>query len=242
MKFDVAVIGAGVVGALCARELSRYRLRVVLLEKSDDVAGGASRANSGIVHGGFDPVPGTKKAALNLRGTAMMEGLTAELGVSYRKNGSLVLAFSEEEMEHVRRLYARGLENGVPGLSLLSAEELFALEPNVSKQAVGALRCTSSGIVCPYGLTIAAVGNAMDNGVSLVRSFDTVSIKNEEDGFLLTAAEHSKALLRIFRHIQLFKFFQAISLFIYHINDTHFIHTIMLYLFSRRIIGNKIIV
>ena len=144
MKYDVVIIGAGVVGALCARELSRYKLRVALLEKENDVAAGATRANSGIVHGGFDPVPGTRKAALNLKGTTAMPALCRELGVSYRQNGSLVLAFSEEELAHVQRLYERGVQNGVPGLSILTREELHALEPNVSAEAVGALRCTSS--------------------------------------------------------------------------------------------------
>lgn len=189
MKFDVVVIGAGVVGALVARELSRYELKVALLERSDDVAAGASRANSGIVHGGFDPMPGTRKAELNLRGTMMMPALTAELGVSYRNNGSLVLAFSEEEAAHVRALYDRGIANGVPGLSILSREEVFALEPNVSREVVAALRCTSSGIVCPYGLTIAAVGNAMDNGVKLICNFEVDHICHTADGYVIYAGD-----------------------------------------------------
>ena len=189
MKFDVVIIGAGVVGALCARALSRYRLRVCLLEKEDDVAAGASRANSGIVHGGFDPVPGTKKADFNLRGTSMMQALCEELGVAYSKNGSLVLAFTEEEMQHVRALYERGVQNGVPGLSLLTHEEVLALEPNLSKQTVGALRCTSSGVVCPYELTIAAVGNAMDNGVHLITDFEVDGICHTADGFVIYSGD-----------------------------------------------------
>ncbi len=189
MKFDVVVIGSGVVGALTARELSRYDLSVCLLEKENDVAAGASRANSGIVHGGFDPIPGTKKAALNLRGAAMMPALTAELGVSYRNNGSLVLAFSDEEMQHVHRLYDRGITNGVSGLSLLSRDEVLALEPNVSPEVVGALRCTTSGIVCPYGLTIAAVGNAMDNGVKLICNFEVDGICHTADGYVIYSGD-----------------------------------------------------
>ncbi len=191
MTYDVAIIGAGVVGALAARALSRYQCQVVLLEATDDVAGGASRANSGIVHGGFDPLPGTNKARLNVRGTAMMEALCKELGVSYRKNGSLVLAFSEEEMQTVRALYDRGLQNGVPGLSLLGHDEVLALEPHIAPQVVGALRCVSSGIVCPYGLTIAATGNAMDNGVSLLCNFPVDHITVQQDGFCLQAGERS---------------------------------------------------
>ncbi len=187
MKYDVAVIGAGVVGALTARELTRYRLRVVILEKESDVAGGASRANSGIVHGGFDPLPGTKKARLNVRGTAMMPDLVRELGVSYVQNGSLVLAFSEKELDTVRELYARGQANGVPGLSLLSREEVLAEEPAISPRVCGALLCTSSGIVCPYGLTVAAVGNAMDNGAELLCDFEVDRIEKGEDGFSIFA-------------------------------------------------------
>ena len=189
MKFDVAVIGAGVVGALVARELSRYELSVGLLERANDVAAGASRANSGIVHGGFDPVPGTKKAKLNLKGTQMMPALAAELGVSYKQNGSMVLAFSEEEALHVKKLYDRGLQNGVPGLSLLSGDEVRALEPNVSREVVAALRCTSSGIICPYGLTIAAVGNAMDNGVKLICNFEVDHICRTADGYVIYAGD-----------------------------------------------------
>jgi len=189
MKFDVAVIGAGVVGALVARELTRYDLRVVLLEKADDVAAGASRANSGIVHGGFDPLPGTRKAALNVKGTSMMWSLCDELGVSYRKNGSLVLAFSEEETKHLQRLYDRGVTNGVTGLSLLSRDEVLALEPHVSPKVVAALRCEHSGIVCPYGLTIAAVGNAMDNGATLVCNFEVDGICRTGDGFVIYAGD-----------------------------------------------------
>ncbi len=191
MKYDVAVIGAGAVGALTARALTRYRVKVALLEKAEDVAAGASRANSGIVHGGFDPHPSTKKAELNVRGTSMMKDLTKELGVSFRQNGSLVLAFSKEEMQTVQALYERGIANFVPGLSVIGAEELHTLEPRVSPAAVGALRCTSSGIVCPYGLTIAAAGNAMDNGADLFCSFCVDNIKQNEDGFTIRSGDRS---------------------------------------------------
>lgn len=189
MVYDVAIIGAGVVGALTARELARYDISVCLLEKGDDVAMGATRANSAIVHGGFDPVPGTLKAKLNVEGAAMMPELTRELHVPYRNNGSLVLAFSEEEMDHVKALYQRGLDNGVPGMELLDVPQLQALEPRLSHKAVGALRCASAGIVCPYELTVAAVGNAMDNGVTLVTDFGVEQITQTADGFSLRCGE-----------------------------------------------------
>lgn len=189
-SFQVAVIGAGVVGSLVARELTKYDLSVALIEGREDVATGASAANSAIVHGGFDPEPGSLKARLNVRGTEMMPALTKALGVPYRNNGSLVLAFSEEEMDTVRKLYKRGVANGVPQLSVLGKEELRELEPNVSEQAVGALRSSSAGIVCPYGLAIAAAGNAADNGAALFLSSPVTSIRREGAQFFIHAGDH----------------------------------------------------
>ena len=183
MIYDVAVIGAGVVGGLCARELSKYKLSIVILEKDSDVATGASKANSAIVHGGFDPVPGTLKAKLNARGTAMMRELCEKLDVHYINNGSLVLAFDEEQNEHVKKLYERGIANGIPGLSVITGDEARALEPALSANVTSALRCESSGIVCPYDLTFAAVGNAMDNGAVLKTEFCVSSIKNVGDRY-----------------------------------------------------------
>ena len=188
-QFDIAVIGAGVVGSLLARELTKYELSVALIEAREDVATGATSANSAIAHGGFDPVPGTLKAKLNVRGTQMMPALTEMLGVPYRANGSLVLAFSDEDMESVRALYERGLQNGVEGLSVLDAKELRELEPNVSEQAVGALRCESAGIVCPYTLATAAAGNAVDNGAELFLSSPVTSIDKKDGLFCIRAGE-----------------------------------------------------
>ena len=189
MRKKIAVIGAGVVGSLIARELTKYDLDVTLIESEEDVATGASGANSAIVHGGFDPVPGTLKAKLNVKGAAMMPTVTRELGVSYKPNGSLVLAFSESEMEHVRLLYQRGLDNGVPGLSVLTREEVLALEPALSENVAGALRCTSAGIVCPYSLATAAAGNAADNGATLLFSSPVTAIRKEGEQFVLTCGD-----------------------------------------------------
>ncbi len=177
MNYDVAIIGAGVIGALTARELSRYQLKTVLLESENDVAMGATKANSGIVHAGFDAIPGTLKAKFNLKGTAMMPEYCKELDVPFKNNGSLVVAFSEKELDTLRELYDRGIQNDVPGMELLSKEELFAMEPNLSDEACGALLARTAGIVCPYELTIAAAENAVSNGVEFKRNCRVTDIK-----------------------------------------------------------------
>lgn len=185
MTYDVAIVGAGVVGGLIARELSRYELNVALLEKCNDVAMGTTKANSAIVHGGFDAQNGTLKAELNVKGTAMMPELCEKLSVPFKKNGSVVVAFSESEMDHVKVLYERGVKNGVPGLSVIDRDELRRIEPNISDEAVGALLCESAGIVCPYELTIAAVENAVTNGVELIRNCNVADIEETNDGYVL---------------------------------------------------------
>lgn len=174
--FDVAIIGAGVIGSMTARELSRYDLSVCVLERANDAAAGASRANSGIVHAGFDAKPGTLKAKLNVRGSEMMEEVTQQLGVKYIRNGSLVIGFDDHDRETVEELYQRGQENGVRELEILNGESLRALEPNVSPKAVCALYAPTGAIVCPYELTIAALGNAMDNGAAFYREFEVTAI------------------------------------------------------------------
>lgn len=188
-SYDVAVVGGGVIGGSVLRELTKYRLSVCLLEKENDVAMGQSRANSGIVHAGFDAVSGTLKAKFNVAGNRMMRAYAEELGVKYKNNGSLVVAFSEEEIEALSVLKARGEKNGVPDLRILSAEELRAKEPNLSKDALGALYAPTGGIVCPYGLTIAAIGNAMDNGAELYVDFEAVKIQKTKEGFTVGSAD-----------------------------------------------------
>ncbi len=190
MCYDVAIIGAGVIGALTARELSKYNLKTVLLEATNDVAMGASKANSGIVHAGFDAKPGTLKAHLNVKGCSMMEGLCKELSVPYKKNGSLVVAFSEEEMDTIKDLYERGVKNGVPDIRILNKEELKAIEPNLSDEVFGALDAESAGIVCPYELTIAATENAVTNGVEFIRNFRVSSISFDNGVFSVKAADN----------------------------------------------------
>ena len=180
MLYDIAIAGAGVTGGMLARELTRYRLSCCILEKENDVAMGASKANSGIIHGGFDPEPGTLKARLNAEGVPLLYKAAQELHVPYRRNGSLVVAFDQTEEDTLQRLYERGLQNGIAQMRLISGEEARALEPNLSPEVTKALLVPTAGIICPYQLTIAAVGNAMDNGAELLRNFEIVSIEKEE--------------------------------------------------------------
>lgn len=188
-KYDVAVVGGGIIGGSVLRELTKYRLSVCLLEKEADVAMGQSRANSGIVHAGFDAPEGTLKAKFNVAGNRMMKEYAEELGVRYRNNGSLVVAFSEAEVQALSALKARGEKNGVPSLEILNAEQLREKEPNVSPEAFAALYAPTGGIVCPYGLTIAAVGNAMDNGAELYTQFGVARIEKREGGFTVGAED-----------------------------------------------------
>ena len=185
--YDIAVIGAGVVGGMIARALSAYRLSVCILEKGHDVAVGASCANSAIVHAGFDAQEGSLKARLNVRGSELMAGVCEELGVKYKNNGSLVIGFCDEDRETVEALRRRGEANGVKGLRVIDQAELRRLEPNISENAVCALWAPTGGIVCPYELTIAAVGNAMDNGADLRLDFCVSSIDRIAGGWRIRA-------------------------------------------------------
>ena len=185
MKYDVAVIGAGVVGSLITRALSKYDIKVALLERCNDMAMGSTKANSAIVHAGFDAKPGTLKAKLNVRGVELMNSTCAELHVPLKNIGSLVVAFSDEEMATLEELRQRGVTNGVEKLSVIGRDELKALEPNIGDTAVGALVAPTASIVCPYELTIAAVENAVTNGAEFLRNCAVTGITAKGEGFVL---------------------------------------------------------
>ena len=189
--FDFAVIGAGVVGGMIARELTKYTANVCILEKENDVALGATRANSAIVHAGFDAKEGTLKARLNVRGSRMMEEVCRLLGVKYKKNGSLVVGFSNEDRATLENLCRRGNENGVEGLRVLDRAELLKLEPNIGEGVTVALHAPTGAIVCPYELCMAAVGSAMDNGAELIRNFNVTGIEKTDDGFVISSERES---------------------------------------------------
>lgn len=178
--YKVAIIGGGVVGGLIARRLAHYDMKTIILEKENDVATGQSKANSGIVHAGYDPEPGTVKAKLNVLGSQMMEEICKELGVKYRKNGALVVGYTDEDEITIRELYERGQKNGVLDLKIIGGESVREIEKKLSKDIKIALYAPTSAVVCPYELTIESIGNAMDNGVELLRNFEVVSI---EDGY-----------------------------------------------------------
>ncbi len=187
--YDVVVIGGGVVGGMIARELSRYKLGICILEKENDVAMGATKANSAIVHAGFDAKEGSLKAFLNVRGSKMMEKVCEELGVKYQKNGSLVIGFSDEDRVNVEALVERGIKNGVEGVRLVEKDELKALEPNISDNATCALYAPTGAIVCPYELCIASIGNAMDNGAELKVGFEVASIERVDGKYVVKSAD-----------------------------------------------------
>lgn len=191
MNYDVAVVGAGVIGSLIARELSRYSLRIALLDKCNDMAMGTSKANSAIVHAGFDAKPGSLKAKMNVEGTALMPELCKTLGVPFKPVGSFVVAFSDEEMNTLKELLERGNANGVPGLEIYDREKLKEAEPFISDEAKGALRAPSAGIVCPYELTIAAAENAVVNGAEFIRNFEVKKIDFNGEEFTLSNGESS---------------------------------------------------
>lgn len=186
--FDVIVIGGGVIGGTILRALTQYRFKVCLLERENDVAMGQSKANSGIVHAGYDAAEGTLKAKFNVMGNKMMYAYAKELGVKCEQNGSLVVAFSEEEMKTLYDLKERGGRNGVPALEVIGKEALQKLEPNISDKALGALYAPTAGTVCPYELTVAAIGNAMDNGAQLFCDFEVASITKQGDAFRVATA------------------------------------------------------
>lgn len=192
MHYDITIIGAGVVGGLIARQLSSYENSVCIIDAANDVAMGASKANSGIVHAGYDPAPGTNKAKFNLKGAELMEDICNDLGVKFKRNGAMVVSYNERENRELFYLLERGRINGIEQMKIISGDEARIMEPNLSKEIISALYIPTSAIVCPYQLTIAAVGNAMDNGATLITDFQVSNITNKIDAFEINAEDGRK--------------------------------------------------
>lgn len=183
--YDVIIIGAGVTGTACARELSRYQIKIGVLEKEEDLCCGTSKANSAIVHAGYDAEEGTLKAKMNIRGNEMMEELAEALDFPFKRNGSLVVCLCEEDFPRLKALYERGIHNGVRDLQILYREQVKALEPNVSDQVFAALYAPSAGIVCPFGMNIAFGENAAANGAEFRFQTEVTDICREPEGWRL---------------------------------------------------------
>ena len=166
--YDIIVIGAGVIGCAVARELSRCRARVLVIEKNTDVCEGTSKANSAIVHSGYDAKNGTLMARFNVRGNAMMDELCAELDVPFKRIGSLTVCTDEADLPKLKELCARGVKNGVPGLRIVERGELLEMEPNIADGVIAALYAPTAGIICPFKLTIALAENAAVNGAEFM--------------------------------------------------------------------------
>lgn len=181
--FDIIVIGAGVSGCAIARELSRRKANVLVVERAEDVCCGTSKANSAIVHAGYDAKHGTLMAKLNVQGSLLMPQLAKELNFSYQRNGSLVVMMNEEDRPNLVALYENGLANGVKELRIIEREELRQLEPNISDDAVAALYAPTGAIVCPFGLTIALAENAAKNGVQFQFDTEVTGIEKTEGGW-----------------------------------------------------------
>ncbi len=181
--YDVMIIGAGVIGSAIARELSRLKLNICVLEKEEDVCVGTSKANSGIAHAGFDAKPGSLKAKLNVAGSKRMEELSKELDFPYKRNGSVVLCFKEEEEGKLEELLEQGRQNGVEGLTIVRGEEMKVLEPNISPEVTALLYAPTGGIVCPFGLTIALAENANVNGVKFQFNTEVTNIIPNGEGY-----------------------------------------------------------
>ena len=175
--YDVAIIGAGVIGCAVARELSHYNVTACVTEREEDVCCGTSKANSAIIHGGFDATPGSLKAALNVRGNEMMDQLSKELDIPFKRNGSLVVCTKDQNRADLEALLNKGLQNHVPGVRIIEGEELTQLEPNLSDDVVAALYAPTGGIICPFQLTIAFAENAHENGIEFLLNTEVTGIK-----------------------------------------------------------------
>ena len=190
-NYDIAIVGAGVVGCAIARQLSRYQLRVALIDAAEDVAMGASRANSAIVHAGYDCPVGSVEADCNVRGNYLYTQWCEELDVPLQRVGSLVVGFGEEDEATIRALYERGIKNGVPEMELISGDRAREIEPSLSGDVTFALWARTCGITCPYQMTIACAENARENGVEWLLNARVASMKDTGEAIEIQAGDRT---------------------------------------------------
>ena len=179
--YDIIIIGGGVVGCMTARFLSRYQMKILLIEKEEDIGSGTSAANTALVHPGYDPVTGSLKATLNVAAVPMWPQLGVELNFPFERCGDYVVAVGEEELPRLNTLFERGRRNGVPGMSLLSADEMRRREPLINPQVSGALFAETGAMVDPFAVTLAAAENAVINGVKILRDTAFIDFILEKD-------------------------------------------------------------
>ncbi len=187
--YDVAIIGSGIVGAACAYRLSRFNLKTVVIEKNNDVCCGTTKANSAIIHAGYDPKPNTLMARLNVEGSKMTQEICEKLDIPYKQIGSLVAAFSEEEAKTIEELYQRGIKNGVQGVKVIGKDELKKLEPNISDEAVCALYAPTAAIVNPWEYGLAMAETAVRNGTEIMLEAEVTGIDKKENSWNIHTAK-----------------------------------------------------
>ncbi len=186
MKYDVAIIGCGVIGAAVAYSLAKYNVKTIILEKENDVANATTKANSAILHAGYDPEPGTQMARLNVEGVRLAKEICKALDVPYRQTGSLVLAFSDEDKAHIEKLYKNGVKSGVPGVEILTANQVHMKEPNISTYVKAALYAPSAAIVSPWEYALAMAQVAVKNGAVIRLNTEVLGVvENSKEGYTL---------------------------------------------------------
>ena len=188
---DIVIIGSGVVGCSIARELSKYKLNISVIDKNEDISEGISKANSGIIHGGFNEKKGTLKAKLNLEANKIIDELAKELEFPFKRNGSLILAFNEDEFQRVKSLKEQGNDLGIDELEILEKGEVLDLEENINCDVVGALYVKNSGIVSPYEMTLALAENAFENGVEFILGKEVVDIHRQKNKYKLILKDNN---------------------------------------------------
>ena len=226
--WDAIIIGAGISGCSVARELARYQLKVLVLEKGHDVCAGTTKGNSATVHAGYDPDPGSNKAIYNVRGSRMYPELCRELQVPYLKNGLVMIALDEEQMEEVRKLHEMGQRNGVR-TEVCDRARILEIEPDMGEGVIGGLWVPDSGMVCPYNLVMALAENSARNGVEFRTSTQALSVERDGGEWLVSTPDETFRTKYVFNCAGTYadKFNNMVSADVFHIIPREGQHLIM---------------